>query len=55
MTLKSVSSGGMLKDVNDNFADIMPLDTHVGLGVLRVARFEFDTAEEDSADRKSVV
>lgn len=30
MTLKSVSSGGMLKDVNDNFADIMPLDTHVG-------------------------
>jgi len=49
MTLKPVSSGGMLKDVNDNFADIMPLGSNIGLGVLRVARFEFDTAGEDSA------
>lgn len=48
MTQKAVGIAGWLKDVNDNFADIKPIGTDIGLGVLRVARFEFDTAEEDS-------
>lgn len=42
MTLKSVTPAGMLKDINDNFADLAPLGTDVGLGVLRVARFVYD-------------
>lgn len=44
MTLKSVTPAGMLKDINDNFADIGPVGTDVGLGVLRVARFVYDCA-----------
>lgn len=46
--LKSVSAAGMLKDVNDNFSYLAPLDTAYGLGVLRVARFLFDTSSTDS-------
>jgi len=49
MTQKAVGIAGWLKDVNDNFADIKPVGTDIGLGVLRVARFEFDTDAEDSA------
>lgn len=44
MTQKAVGIAGWLKDVNDNFADIKPVGTDIGLGVLRVARFEFDCA-----------
>lgn len=44
MTQKAVGIAGWLKDVNDNFADIKPIGTDIGLGVLRVARFEFDMA-----------
>ena len=47
--LKAVSGAGMLKDVNDNFAALGPIGADVGLGNLRVARFEFDTAGTDSA------
>jgi hypothetical protein len=46
--LKSVSAAGMLKDVNDNFSYLAPLDTAYGLGVLRVARFLFDVESTDS-------
>jgi hypothetical protein len=49
MTQKEVQIAGWLKDVNDNFADIKPIGTDIGLGVLRVARFLFDTAGKDSA------
>jgi hypothetical protein len=49
MTLKPVQIQGWLKDVNDNFADLGPVDSVNGLGSLRVARFTFDTAENDSA------
>jgi hypothetical protein len=49
MTLKPVQIQGWLKDVNDNFADIAPVGTTDGLGVLRVARFSFDAEGEDSA------
>jgi len=44
MSLKSITVNGWLKDVNDNFDVIEPLASGdaVGLGVLRVARFEFD-------------
>jgi len=42
MTLKAVTANGFLKDVNDNFAAMGPVGVDVGLGVLRVARFEFD-------------
>lgn len=44
MTQKAVGIAGWLKDVNDNFADIKPIGTDIGLGVLRVARFVFDCA-----------
>ncbi len=44
MTLKQVQSVGWLKDISDNFADLGPIGTNVGLGNLRVARFEFDMA-----------
>ena len=50
--LKPVEAAGWLLDVNDNFDDLAPLiggDTD-GLGVLRVARFTFDSAGTDSAD-----
>ena len=49
MALKPVTAGGLLKDVNDNFADLGPLSGVDGLGSLRVARFTFDTAGVDSA------
>jgi hypothetical protein len=49
MTLKPVQIQGWLKDVNDNFADLAPVGGVDGLGVLRVARFTFDTEAEDSA------
>jgi hypothetical protein len=42
MTLKQVQIQGWLKDVSDNFADIKPIGSDIGLGVLRVARFLFD-------------
>ncbi len=44
MTLKAVTSNGMIKDINDNFADIAPIGSVNGLGTLRVARFTFDCA-----------
>lgn len=37
MTQKAVGVAGWLKDVNDNFADIKPIGTDLGLGILRVA------------------
>lgn len=49
MTLKQVSPAGLLKDISDNFADIAPIGTVNGLGNLRVARFTYDTAGNDSA------
>jgi hypothetical protein len=49
MTLKSVSANGFLKDVNDNFADLGAIGSVNGLGTLRVARFTFDGAGNDSA------
>ena len=49
MTLKSVSPDGMLKAINDNFADLGPVGSVNGLGALRVARFTYDTAGTDSA------
>jgi hypothetical protein len=48
-TLKAVSPAGWLKDLNDNFAVLGPVGVDVGLGVLRVARFLYDTAANDSA------
>lgn len=48
MSLKQVTVNGWLKDVNDNFADIKPIGSDIGLGVLRVARFAFDTEGVDS-------
>jgi hypothetical protein len=42
MTLKSIFPAGMLKDINDNFAEMGPIGSVNGLGTLRVARFEFD-------------
>jgi hypothetical protein len=42
MGLKQVQIQGWLKDVSDNFASLGPVGTDVGLGSLRVARFEFD-------------
>lgn len=44
MTLKQVQIQGWLKDVSDNFAELGPVGTDIGLGNLRVARFEFDCA-----------
>ena len=50
MTLKSIKGAGWLKDVNDNFEALGPVDGEVdGLGSLRVARFTYDTAGTDSA------
>ncbi len=46
MTLKQVQAVGWLKDISDNFADLGPVGTNLGLGVLRVARFEFDAGVE---------
>jgi len=52
MSLKQITVNGMLKDVNDNFNTIEPLVSgdEASLGVLRVARFAFDTAGKDSAE-----
>lgn len=47
--MKNVQIHGWLQDVNDNFAAIAPVGSDIGLGNLRVARFEFDTAGVDSA------
>lgn len=44
MTLKQIGIAGWLKDISDNFAELGPVGTDVGLGVLRVARFVFDCA-----------
>lgn len=49
MTLKQVGPAGLLKDISDNFADIAPIGTVNGIGNLRVARFTYDTAGNDSA------
>jgi hypothetical protein len=49
MGLKQVQIQGLLKDVSDNFAALAPVGTNVGVGNLRVARFEFDGAVNDSA------
>jgi len=49
MSLKTVYPAGWLQTVNDNFGAQGPLDSDIGLGALRVARFEFDTAGLDSA------
>lgn len=48
MSLKPVNPNGLLKDVNDNFAAIAPIGSDTGLGNLRVARFVFDTGDEDN-------
>jgi len=42
MGLKQVQIQGWLKDVSDNFASLGPVGSDIGLGSLRVARFEFD-------------
>ena len=51
--LKALTGAGWLKDMNDNFDTLEPLASGDlaagGLGVLRVARFSFDTAGVDSA------
>ncbi len=48
--LKTVQIQGWLKDIVDNFTRLNPLVSgNTGLGCLRVARFEFDVDEEDSA------
>lgn len=51
--LKALTGAGWLKDMNDNFDTLEPLISGDlaagGLGVLRVARFLFDTAGVDSA------
>jgi hypothetical protein len=50
MALKEVQIHGWLKDVNDNFDELAGIvSDDVGLGALRVARFEFAADEEDSA------
>jgi hypothetical protein len=47
--LKTVQIQGWLKDIVDNFTSLNPLVSgDVGLGALRVARFEFDVDEEDT-------
>jgi len=55
-TLKNLSSAGWLKDCEDNFQTLEPLigGDDDGLGVLRVARFTFDTAAEDSAGSDNI-
>ena len=49
MSLRTINIHGWLKDVVANFAAINTYMTNdAGLGVLRVARFEFDTAGVDA-------
>jgi hypothetical protein len=47
--LKQIGIAGWLKDISDNFAALAPVGSDNGLGSLRVARFTFDTATNDSA------
>lgn len=47
--LKQIGIAGTLKDISDNFAALGPIGADVGLGNLRVARFLYDTAANDSA------
>src|SRR5574337_1832176 len=49
MTIKSISSAGWLKDINDNFGLFGTAGSDIGLGVLHVARFEYDGAANASA------
>ncbi len=50
MAIKDVQIHGWLKDVNDNFDELVDFVSDApGLGALRVARWEFDMGEEDSA------
>jgi hypothetical protein len=49
MPLKQIQIHGSLKDISDNFALLGPIGGDVGLGMLRCARFLFDTAAKDSA------
>ena len=42
MSMKPIQISGWLKDINDNFAELAPVGSNIGLGALRVARFEFD-------------
>lgn len=44
MSLKALSGAGWLRDIADNFASLAPIESSVGVGNLRVARFDFDTA-----------
>ena len=45
MPLKTITGAGWLKDMIDNFAELGGITSGaVGLGALRVARFEFDCA-----------
>lgn len=46
--LKSVTPGGILKDLNDNFGYIAPLNSSYGIGNLRVVRCLFDTSANDN-------
>lgn len=50
-TLKQITGAGWLKDIGDNLDTLAPLigGDGDGLGVLRVARFTFDSAGEDNA------
>ncbi len=50
MAIKDVQIHGWLKDVNDNFDELVDfVSDDVGLGALRVARFKFAVDEKDSA------
>lgn len=50
MPLKTLSAAGWLKDAIDNFAELAGITSGaVGLGALRVARFLYDGAANDSA------
>ena len=42
--LKQVTANGMLQAINQNFEELAPLGSMIGLGNLRVARFVFDAA-----------
>ena len=42
--LKQVTPNGMLQAINQNFEELAPLGSMIGLGNFRVARFVFDAA-----------
>jgi hypothetical protein len=46
--LQKVKIDGTLQTVNYNFAALAPIETNIGIGNLRVARFVFDTDDIDS-------